>query len=416
MTGMNGGGAFLLVYLLVCLIICIPLFTAEISLGRKTQLTPIEGMRKLTKKGGVWTLIGWFGVISALIIMSYYLMIMGWILAYLFKIVSGQFTGVSAEQIGAAFGNFIAQPVPVAAYTLAVIVMLGLIVTRGLKDGIEKSCKIMMPLLFVFLIALAIRSLTFPGALAGLKWYLTPDISKINANVVLAALGQAFYSIGVGMAAAYVYGSYLHPTESDVPGGAATIVAFDTLAAFIAGLVIFPALFAFGLEPNAGAGLLFVTMTNLFSQIPGGSLFGGAFFFLVMLAGLTSGIGLLEAVVASVIDSYNISRKKAVWGSLAIMFVLGIPTILSCGPWANVLLFGKNFFDLADYVSGNVLLTAGALLLAIYTAFVWKFENFRDETNIGAAGFKVANWWKPFVTYLIPVAVFLIMVRGLGIF
>lgn len=349
-VGMNGGGAFLLVYIVICAVICVPLFMAEVSLGRKTQLNPVSGMRKITKKG-----------------------------SFVYDTTS---SNIRINR------------------------------TRGLKDGVEKACKIMMPALFIMLILLAIRSITLPGAIEGLKWYFTPDFSKINGSTVLAALGQAFFSVGIGMAAAFTYGSYLNPKNSAVPIDGILVVIFDTLIAIVAGLVIFPALFAFKMVPDAGPGLIFLTMPKLFSQLPGGNLVGGIFFLLLILASLSTGVGYIESLSSTTSELCNINRKKAVWATIAVILILGIPSVLSQGPWANILVFGKNFFDLTDYISGNILLTAGALLLSLYTAYVWKFENFMEETNIGSSGFKIAKWWKPIVCYLIPVAVAIILITG----
>lgn len=411
-VGMNGGGAFLLVYIVICAVICVPLFMAEVSLGRKTQLNPVSGMRKITKKGSPWVLIGWFGSLSALLIMSYYLMIIGWIFAYIFKVVFGTFNGASTTDIANIYNTLISNPLKVFLYMIPPAAILGLIVTRGLKDGVEKACKIMMPALFIMLILLAIRSITLPGAIEGLKWYFTPDFSKINGSTVLAALGQAFFSVGIGMAAAFTYGSYLNPKNSAVPSDGILVVIFDTLIAIVAGLVIFPALFAFKMVPDAGPGLIFLTMPKLFSQLPGGNLIGGIFFLLLILASLSTGVGYIESLSSTTSELCNINRKKAVWATIAVILILGIPSVLSQGPWANILVFGKNFFDLTDYISGNILLTAGALLLSLYTAYVWKFENFMEETNIGSCGFKIAKWWKPIVCYLIPVAVAIILITG----
>lgn len=419
MVGTNGGGAFLVVYLAICFTICVPLFIAEISLGRKTRLNPIQGMQKLTHKGSPWVMIGWIGAIACILLMSYYLMVIGWMAAYFVKALTGVFAGVTPEQTSVMYDTFVSDPMQVGAYTLGVVVVLGVIVTRGLKDGVEKACKWMLPALMIMLLILAVKSLMMSpqvegaaGAMAGLKWYVTPDFSKINGGVVLAALGQAFFSIGIGIACAFVYGSYLAP-DSDLPADATIVIALDTGIAVVAGLVIFPALFCFGMDPQAGPGLLFKTMPVIFGQLPGGSIFASMFFFLVVLAGLTSGMGYLEAPAATFSELFGISRKKSVWGILAIMYILGIPSILSQGPWSHILIFGKNFFDLADYISGNVMMPVDALLIALYTAFVWKFANFKDESNVGAKTFRIANSWKPLVVAVVPVAVFIIMVTAI---
>ena len=411
LTGVNGGGAFVFVYLIICVLIGIPLFTMEMSLGRKTQMSPVEGMRSLTKKGSPWVIFGWLGVLSAFFILTYYIQIMGWILAYLFKMISGQLAGLTAEGYTKAFSDFTSNTGVVAGFTLACVVIVGLISARGLEKGIEKACKVMMPTLFIMLIILAIRSLTLPGASEGVKWYLKVDFSKINGKVLLDALGQCFFSIGIASGGAFIYGSYLKK-DSDIPTDAAIIVAADTIAALIAGLVMFPAIFALGLTPDAGPSLLFVTMSNLFSHIPAGNFFGGMFFLLVFFAAVSSALGYLEPIVTTGTELFKMDRKKAVWVSLIIIFIVGFPTIMAQGPWANVLIGGRNFFDFADYLSGNIMMPLGALVLSFYTLLVWKFNKYQEETNAGAVKLKVYDWWGPLVKVLIPIALVIIFVTG----
>ncbi|MGG7164400.1 sodium-dependent transporter [Clostridium ihumii] len=413
MVGVNGGGAFLLVYIIISAVIGIPLFIAEMGLGRKTQLNPIDGMRKLTKKGSIWVAIGWLGVAAATIIMSYYVMLIGWMLAYFVKMITGQFTGATATEISSIYTAFTSNPGQVVVYTLIMIVILGVIVNKGLKNGIESCCKYLMPALLVLLIILAIRSLMLPGAMEGVKWYLKPNFSKINGKVILAALGQSFFAIGIGFAGSFVYGSYLDKKNSNLPGDATIIVVVNTIIAVVAGLVIFPAIFSFGMSPTEGPGLTFITMPNLFSKMAGGRIFGGAFFFLVIIAGITSGIGFLEAITCTVSEVFKIDRKKTVWRVLAVIFVLSIPCILSQGPWSNVEIIGKNLFDLADYISGSVLMPLGALLISLYIAKEWKFKGYMDECNVGGGKFQIKRWWKPIVILLIPISVCTIMITGL---
>ncbi len=412
LTGQNGGGAFLFVYLIICLLIGIPLFNIEMSLGRKTQLNPVLGMRSLTKKGSPWVLLGWMGVLSAFVILTYYMQIMGWILAYLVKMITGSLSGLTAEGYSQAFVDFTSNTGVVAGFTLVCIVIVGLISAKGLEKGIEKACKILMPTLFIMLIILAIRSLTLPGAMEGLKWYLKVDFSKINGNVLLTALGQAFFSIGIASGGAFIYGSYL-AKDSDIPTDSVIIVAFDTLAAFIAGLVMFPAIFALGLAPDSGPNLLFVTMSNLFNQMPAGGLFGGMFFLLIFFAALSSALGYLEPVVMTCTELFKMNRKKAVWVSLIVIFIVGFPTILAQGPWSDILIGGRNFFDFADYLSGNIMMPIGALITAFYTLLVWRFDKFQEETNIGATKFKVFDWWALLIKFVIPVALVIIFITGL---
>jgi NSS family neurotransmitter:Na+ symporter len=352
--------------------------------------------------------------------MSYYMVIIGWMLAYIVKSLSGAFNGTGPAETKAMYEAFVASPVQQAGYTLVVVAALGLTVTRGLKDGVEKACKWLLPILGIMLVVLAIRSMTMTPQVEGAKtayegflWYITPDFTKITPQAVLAALGQSFFSIGIGIATAIVYGSYLKP-DSDIPVDACWVVSMDTGFAFIAGLVIFPALFCYGMSPNSGPSLVFETMPIIFGQMTGGALWGALFFFLASIAGFTSGIGYLEAPVASFAEYFGMSRKKSTWGVLAVMFVLGIPSILSLSTWGDYKVMGKSIFDFADYLSGNIMMPVDALLVAIYTAFVWKFENYRDENNVGASGaIRVAGWWKYLISYLIPVALAAILVMGL---
>lgn len=411
LVGMNGGGAFVLVYLIICLVIGIPLFTMEMSLGRKTQLNPVEGMRSLTKKGSPWALFGWFGVIAAFVILTYYIQIMGWIAAYVVKMASGQLAGLTATGYTKAFADFTGNPLIVGGFTLACVLIIGFISSKGLENGIEKACKIMMPTLFIMLIILAIRSLTLPGAMEGLKWYLNVDFSKINGQVILTALGQCFFSIGIASGGAFVYGSYLKK-DSNIPADGLMIVGFDILAALIAGVVIFPAIFALGLPTDSGSSLLFVTMSNLFNQLPLGSLFGTMFFLLIFFAALSSALGYLEPVVITGTELFKLDRKKSVWLSLGLIFIVGLPTIMAQGPWSDILIGGRNFFDFADYFSGNILMPLGALILSLFTVMVWKFEKYQEETNIGTKGFKVYSWWSPLVKVIIPIALVIIFVTG----
>ncbi len=415
-TGSNGGAAFLLVYVAFSVLIGIPLLTAEIGLGRKLRLTPLAGMTKATGRSlHPWNMIGWMGTATAAIIMSYYLMLLGWILGYLVMAISGDLAAPPQGDYAGLYEGFVSRPGMVLGYTATITAAMCGVVWMGVRKGVERLAQVGMPLFFVILLALAIRSLTFPGAAEGLAWYLRPDFSALDGEAVLIALGQSFYSIGIGMAAAFGFGSYLHPTESDVPGSAAIVVAFDTLVAFIAGLVLFPALFAFGLEPDAGPGLLFVTMANLFGRMPAGQILSIAFFLLLLLAGVTSVVATIEVLVATLDDSWNISRGKGVVLVGCGLLALNIPVVLSQGPWSEISVFGMDLFVLTDFVSGSVLLPIGALSLALYVALSWGWTRFRDDLNQGAGSIRVGSSWKPFVMLLIPMAVIMILLVGLGV-
>lgn len=421
LVGTMGGGAFVLVYAVICIIIGIPLFFMEVSLGRRAQLNPVQGMRSLTKKGSPWVSFGWLGVLSAFLILTYYCQIMGWIVSYFVRMVSGQLMNLDQAQASEIFRGFISDPTQLATYMIIAMLIVGIISSLGLNSGLEKACSFMMPALFIMIVILAIRSLTLPtapgakGAMEGLKWYLSVDFSKINGEVLLKALGQTFFSIGIASGGGFIYGSYLK-RDSNIPEDALMIIGFDTVAALIAGLMIFPAIFALGMEPDSGPELLFVTMSNLFVHIPFGRVFGSMFFLLLFFAALTSALGYLEPIVATMTELSKKERKKCVWVSLLLIFIVGFPSILSGGPLAGFTILGKSVFDFVDFLSGDVMMPLGALVLSFYTIFVWKFEGFREEVNQGAVKLKVTKAWSPVINILLPVVLLIILVRGLGIF
>lgn len=411
-AGNNGGGAFLIIYLAIMALFGIPLFLAEAGLGRKAGSGIIVGMRKLTKKGSPWVIIGWLGTLAAALIISYYFMIMGWMLDYFVKIASGTFSGKSTAEISAVFDKMVTSPWEVIIYSLIAALMIGYIVSRGITGGIERFSRLVMPTLVILLTVLAIFSLTLPGALEGAIWYLKPDFSQVGFGTVLEALGQAFFSVGIGLAAAFTYGSYLKREESNLVTDGIWVISLDTFIAFISGLVIFPALFAFDVAPDSGAGLLFLTIPNLFDMIPGGTFFGLLFFFLVIIAGLTTGVGLVEAVVVNIAEVFKLKRRTSIYVSTIVLFLLSIPSILSQGPWSEFLIFGMDIFDFVDYVSGNILLTLGGLLIALYVAFKWKFENFMNELNVGTSGVRITPILKPLITVFIPVVIAFIVLSS----
>ncbi len=415
-TGMNGGGAFLLLYLTMVVLIGLPLITAEISLGRRAQLTPIAGMWKLTgSRTSGWNLVSWLGLLGAVMINAYYLMVAAWIVGYFVMIATGQFAGAGAEQIAATFSVFTTSMGPLFLYSSIILAVMVIVATRGLQGGLERMSKIAMPLLLSMMVVLAIWSATFPGAAEGLAWYLTPDFSAITASSALAALGQAFFSIGIGMAAAFALGSFLHREHSNVPGDAAIVVACDTAVAVLAGLVMFPALFAFGLEPDAGPSLLFITMTRLFAEMPGWTIFGSAFFFLLILAAMTSLVAMFEVMTSTLTDATGWDRRTGVRVVAIAWAALTSLVILAQGPLAGTWAFGFSLFDFLDLGAERVMLPLAGLMIALYVTYGWGFADFREQTNRGAGGFRVSSLWKPLVVALIPVAVAVVVLRGWGL-
>lgn len=414
LVGTNGGGAFVLVYLLICVLIGIPLFYMEVSLGRKAGSSPIVGMRKLTRKGSPWVSFGWLGVLSAFFILTYYIQIMGWILSYMVKMLTGSMKGFTPEQFTGAFNELIASPGTLIFWTLICTIIVAIISSQNLNSGLEKACKFMMPALFIMLIIVVIRSLTLPGAMEGVKWYLNVDFSKISFNTILTALGQCFFSVGIASGGAFIYGSYLKK-DSNIPVDGLMVVGFDTIAALIAGFATFPAIFALGLKPDSGSNLLFVTMSNLFTKMPFGQIFGVMFFLLMFFAALSSSLGYLEPISTSVSDLMNTSRKNGVIYSLIAIFVVGLLTVFGQNVLSDITILGKNLFDFADYLSGNIMMPLGAIVLILYTLLSWKFENFQTDVNTGTTGLKVGNFWR-YIAYILPVVLIIIFITGLGIF
>jgi len=413
-VGESGGGAFIIVYLILTAIIGVPLLTAEISLGRKAQLTPLEGMKKLSSPKSFWNILGWVEVLTTIIILGFYLMIMSWVTIYLKEYITGEAFLYTSETIQSHFNDIQRDPYSLIIYCALISLIMAIVAARGLQGGVELVSKIFMPVLLVMFILLAFGSNTFEGSSEGLWWYLTPNFSKITFSVILSALGQIFFSIGIALTAGFVFGSYLDRDSSDIPGSVGIVVFFDTAIAILAGLVIFPALFAFGIEPNSGPGLLFVTMASLFKEIPFGMFLGGLFFFLVFIAAFTSIIGLLEAVISTAMDSFKISRLKSVLLCVSLTFILSVPNVLGFSEWSHIQVFGMSIFGFFDFLSAKILLPLGGLLISVYVAHIWGFNKFMDETNRGSENLKVTPVWGPVMKFLIPIIILVILIYGLA--
>lgn len=408
-TGKYGGAAFVLVYLAVVLIIGMSVMLAEFAIGRKAKLDPVGSFRKLA--GGAWPFVGWMGFFCGFVILSYYAVIAGWTLAYMFKSFTGLMGEAAAGKAGDVFGAFVSNPVQSIAYHLAVMAIVGGIVYRGISGGIEKSCKVLMPALFGILVILIVRSVTLPGAAEGLKFYLLPDFSKLNGEAILAAVGQGFFSLSLGMGAMITYGSYLGNREF-MPSMARTVVLLDTAVAFMAGLVIFPAVFAFGVDAGAGPGLTFVTLPIVFAKMPLGAVFSFAFFALLFIAALTSAISLLEVTVTYCIDEVNWSRQKAAIVMGTAIAILGIPSALSVGGHIPQIA-GKDFLDAADFITNNVVMPLGGLMIALFVGWFWT-KGAKDEvTNNGEMNFPLYGAWLFVCRFVAPVCIAIIFITGL---
>jgi len=351
------------------------------------------------------------GVIAGFIILSFYGVIAGWTIAYMLKSFTGLMAAGAAGKAGDVFGAFITNPVQVVAYQILFMLATIWIVYKGVGEGIEKYCKIMMPALFVILAILIVRAVTLPGAGKGLEFYLKPDFAKLTGKAVFAALGQAFFSLSLGMGCMITYGSYLNKKEV-LPSAAVTVAFLDTSVAFLAGFAIFPAVFAFNIEPGAGPGLTFVTLPNVFAQMPGGMFFSFLFFLLLFFAALTSSVSLLEVCVAYFKDELGWTREKASWLLGSIITALGVPSALSLGGKFPKIA-GKDFLDAMDFISSNVLLPLGGIFIAVFVGWLWLDDGKKEATNEGKVPFAWETAWVWIVRVVAPVAIAWIFVKGL---
>lgn len=408
-TGQNGGAAFVLVYVALVFIIGFSVMLAEICIGRKAQLNAVGSFQKI--RGGAWPIVGWMGVAAGFIILSYYGVIAGWTMAYIAKSFTGLMGAAEAGKAGDVFGAFISNGPLTVAWQAAFMFLTIWVVYKGVGEGIEKYCKVLMPALFLILIILIGRAVTLDGAAKGLSFYLHPDFSKINGETILAALGQAFFSLSLGMGCMITYGSYLGKKEL-LPGAAAQVCFLDTMVAFLAGLVIFPAVFAFGVEPGAGPGLTFITLPSVFAKMPGGTIWSALFFLLLFIAALTSAISLLEVVTAYFMDEMKWSRAKAAWSMGTVIFLLGVPSALAQGAM-TINVFGKDFLSAADFLASNILLPLGGLFIALFVGWFWTDGAKSEVTNEGAHPFGLMTAWIWICRVVAPIAIAYIFITGL---
>jgi len=410
LAGENGGAVFLIIYLAFILTIGLSVMLAEFAIGRRSKRNPVGAFRHL--KGGAWIAAGGMGVFAGLIILSFYSVVGGWTVAYAVKSATGLLANGDAKTLGSAFASFIGDPVQPIIYHGIFMALTIAVVARGVDIGIERACRILMPILFILLVVLCIRSLTLPGAEKGIAFFLQPDFSKVNGAMITAALGQAFFSLSLGMGAMMTYGSYLS-TKVSLPQAALWVTLLDTLIAVMAGFMILPAVFAFGFDPGAGPGLTFITLPSVFSKIPFGAFFGTLFFVLLAVAALTSAISLLEVVVAYMVDERNIPRRTASIGAGAFIFLLGIPSSLSLGIWNDYTVAGKGFFDAMDYLASNILLPTGGIFISLFVGWV-VFDKVMDGNQGGIGdGFRYVGLWRIICRYIAPLAIAWVLISGL---
>jgi len=409
-TGKNGGALFVLIYIGCVIVLGLPVLLAEFSLGRATTRNPVGAFAAI-RPNSIWHWTGYLGVITGVMILSFYSVVAGWTLGYCFKSLSGQFSGIDKGKALAMFGRFIASPW-LQVLLLAIFMVLTIyIVIKGVAAGLERYSKILMPTLFLIMILLMVRSLTLPGAGKGLLFYLKPDFAKISGPVFLEAMGQAFFSLSLGMGTMLTYGSYLGKKENLV-SSAAWVAALDTTIAILSGFIIFPALFSQNMEPGQGPGLVFNILPVIFARMPGGMWFGSLFFMLLAVAALTSTISILEVPVAFLIDEKKWTRRKASWLMGALAFAFGVPSALSGGGmkfFSSLPFFHIDFLSLWDKIWGNVALSVGAFFIAVFVAHVWKTANALDEITADGASFRLARLWVIAIKYVCPLLILVVL-------
>lgn len=412
-VGRYGGAAFIVVFLAALLLIATPILMTEFAIGRKTK-TSYTSALKILCPGKKWYLLGIIGLVALTLTLSFYSGIAGWTVAYLVKSLTGTFAGMDAAQVGEVFGEFTSSPGAVVFWLAVMLGITTFVIIRGVKGGIEKVCNILLPVLFLLIIVLAVRSCMLPGAKKGIEFYLKPDFSSLTGEAVMAAVGQAFFALGVGCGNLVVYGSYLDRKKTI---GSSTIMVGlgDTLAAILFGFIIFPAAFAFGIQPDMGPPLVFITLPTIFAKMKFGMVFSTVFFILLFFACLTSTICIMEAIVGYVVDEWKVERKKASLGVALVVFILGSILMMSFGPMADVLICGRNLFDFAnDVLVSAILLPLGGLLMVILIGWILKPKEILEEINLGE-GVKVRKYYMFTVKYLAPVAIILMFLQLTGV-
>lgn len=415
LVGENGGAAFIIIYLICICLIGLPIFISEFVLGRRSQKNAYATFRDLSG-GSAWRWVGLMTVIVPLIVASYYCVIGGWAFEYLWKSCTFSFTGgASQEAVSTMFSDFVSSPWgPVIGQTLFLLVTT-LIVIIGIKDGIERFSKLMMPMLFIIVIAIAVYASTLPGSGAGFEYLFKPDFSKVDGGSFASALGQAFFSLSLGFGTIMTYASYVDKKDNILSQSASTAIA-DTMFALIAGMAIMPAVFAFGIDPQSGPGLVFETLPYVFGKMPGGGIVAILFFLALIVAALTSSISMIEVGVAYLIEEKKLKRTTACVVLFLICWVLGIFCALSFGPLAEVKLAGRSIFDFFDNLSSNILMTLGSLLTVLFVGWRLKKTDIYEEfTNGGTLSANVrifgVLWF--LIRYVAPVAVIVIFISGL---
>jgi len=415
LTGANGGASFLLIYLCATLLVGLPVMIAELTIGRQARANPIAALKGLAP-GRPWWLVGVTGMVAAFLIMAFYSEVVAWVFAYVWKALEGSALSSDAAVTEGAFAELVSSPWQSLLWQWAVLALIGGILLKGVSGGIEAVTKRLMPLLFLLLAGLCLFSLTLDGAREGLAFLFQPDFSKVDSTVVLTAVGLAFFKMSIGMGTMMTYGSYFR-ADQNIPSTAGRVMCADLAVSLLAGIAIFPAVFTFGFEPTAGPSLVFITLPAVFAQLPFGQLLMVVFFILTSIAAIGAMLSLLEVPVLILHERLNMARPKAIAVCVVFVGVLGASCALSGNLLSDFLVFGRNMFDLMDFVSSNVLLPLGGILIALFVGWVWGKEAFSDAvSNYGAlSNTRLAAGLILILRYVSPVLILVVMLHGLGV-
>lgn len=418
-VGQYGGAAFILIYLFFLVIFGLPIMTMEFAVGRASRKSIAESFRTLEPKGTKWHLFGGIGVAGNYLLMMFYTTVTGWMFAYFFKTINGDFIGQTAQQVSDQFVSMTSNPLPVVGYMILSVLLGLLICSLGLKKGVEKITKVMMLALLAIISILAVRAITLPGASEGLKYYLVPDFKRMAQNglgdAIFAALGQAFFTLSIGMGSMAIFGSYIDK-DRKLLGESTTIALLDTFVAFMAGIIIIPSCFAFDLNPGAGPGLIFQTLPNIFNSMKGGLVFGTLFFIFMIFAAMSTVVAVFENIISFGMELWGWSRKKSCFLNIFIIIILSLPCAFGFNILSGIqpLGVGSTILDLEDFIISNNILPIGSLIYVLFCTsdkFGWGWKNFTDEANMGR-GLKLPNWLYLYAKYILPIILIVIWVQG----
>lgn len=417
--GENGGGIFVLIYLFFLIVLGVPIMTMEFALGRAAQKSPVRLYQQLQKPGQKWHIHGYVALIANYLLMMFYTTVSGWMLKYFVSTAKGDFVGLDSEGIKAAHQDMLADPVIMTVFMGIVVIMAVLVCSFGVQNGLERITKVMMSALIIIMVILAINSIFMKGGSEGLKFYLLPDIDKVKdaglGNVIVAAMNQSFFTLSIGIGSMAIFGSYIGK-ERALMGEAINIALLDTFVAITSGLIIFPACFAYNVEVDSGPDLIFITLPNLFNDIPLGRLWGSLFFVFMSFAAISTVLAVFENIISCTIDLFGWARKKACVINGILLFILSLPCVLGFNVLSGIkpLGEGSNIMDLEDFIVNNLLLPLGSLVFVLFcvTRYGWGWKNFEEEANQGK-GIKVKKWMRGYMTFVLPVLIVIFFIIGI---